>query len=266
MRRPGKRRPAGADSGPPALQSSRPPSCTNCTVPCVALRCVVSPDAGHRGTCSDLLGSALFCSGLVCSSGEARRVRVGGTDGGGAPYASAVLGIIIEHHPTVVLSVGCSHSTDGTCGTRASTTTYSTNALNPLPGLARESPITGNATTTRTPKQQPASVPPTASDEWEVPSFPRACACSGAKRICSFQLRRYLVVWSCTLGSTAQPSKSIGRKNEGDDAAAFCALLAEARKREAFPFSALPCFARQADGFSLCATGGPTRVGFPPSI
>jgi hypothetical protein len=158
---------------------------------------------------------------------------------------------------------------------------HSTEYPLPEPGKARKSSLrsVGNATTTRTP-QAAAGLCPTdrirgahEHEEEKVP-FPvvpssTVPSCSGAKRICSFQLRRYLVVWSCTLGSTAQPSRGIGRKKRGRaNATAFCALSSggapERRRRERrFPSPLFPAFARrrQADGLILpvCATGGPTR-------
>lgn len=144
----------------------------------------------------------------------------------------------------------------------------------------------GNATTTRTP-QAAAGLCPTdrirgahEHEEEKVP-FPvvpssTVPSCSGAKRICSFQLRRYLVVWSCTLGSTAQPSRGIGRKKRGrTNATAFCALSSggapERRRRERrFPSPLFPAFARrrQADGLILpvlCARRAARPEGLPPS-
>ena len=91
---------------------------------------------------------------------------------------------------------------------------------------------------------------------------------SGAKRICSFQLRRYLVVMHAW--STAQPSNvgpvvgpprahaaaAVGKRKRSS----LLCLLAEARKREAFSPFRFSCFVRQADGFSMRLTGGPKEV------
>ena len=95
---------------------------------------------------------------------------------------------------------------------------------------------------------------------------------SGAKRICSFQLRRYLVVMHAW--STAQPSNvgpvvgpprahaaaAVGKRKRSS----LLCLLAEARKREAFSPFRFSCFARQADGFFHATDGRPERSR-PPS-
>lgn len=95
---------------------------------------------------------------------------------------------------------------------------------------------------------------------------------SGAKRICSFQLRRYLVVMHAW--STAQPS-NVGPV-VGPPRTRCCSCRKEKAKQPSVPSSGsaqergvspLPVFllcARQADGFSMRLTGGP-KESRPPS-
>jgi hypothetical protein len=96
---------------------------------------------------------------------------------------------------------------------------------------------------------------------------------SGAKRICSFQLWRYLVA-VMHARSTAQPSnigpvvdhraaRCCSRRKEKAKAA-FSALLAEARERQAFSSSGVPALRTRLMDFSMAATGGP-KERRPPS-
>ena len=101
--------------------------------------------------------------------------------------------IIIEHHPTVV-------------GAGSTGTSFSTTFLLVHLGarLGRGPPISGNATTTVTTRSSrscvvpPTPYPTAAQGRQDLPKGTQSTIAepgySGAKRICSFQLRPYLVV------------------------------------------------------------------------
>lgn len=126
-------------------------------LPCPALRCVALRGVARMQV---IAGPARAARGKRAKKQEWANEWVCEWDGGAAPDVvckCSTWGIIMEHHPTVV---GCYYSARFhgklvTCG-MLYVGQYSTSTLIlALPGLGRRPPITGNATSTRTPKHQP---------------------------------------------------------------------------------------------------------------